>query len=104
MACSWLTGKQPSESDELHMSVMNRSSSVRNFFTTCDGIGSTAQVFDGAPEITLSLSLSRRWYMARQIDELLVHAVAQTLHDHHLSHGDCIYLLVEEIQKVLCCW
>ena len=56
MACRWLTGNQPSDSDVLHMSVMNENSSVRNSLTTSDGIGSRAQVFVGAQEITFLVS------------------------------------------------
>ena len=83
MARRWLTGKQPSESDVLHMSLMNGSNSMRNSFTTCDGIGSRAQVFDGAPEITFLISS-----MARKNEGLLVLEVAQTLEDYHLSHDE----------------
>ena len=55
MAGRCLTGKQPSESDMLHMSVMNGIYSVRNFFTSCDGIGLRAHVH-GASELTFLIS------------------------------------------------
>ena len=85
MACRWLTGTQPSESDVLHMSVMNGSNSVRNSFTTCDGIGSRAQVFDGAPEITFLIS---SMVYGETLEGLLVQEVAQTLEEHRLSRDE----------------
>ena len=42
--------------------------------------------------------------MARKIEGLLVQEVAQSQEYHHVSHDDCMYLVIEEIQEVLRCW
>jgi len=44
-----LCGRQPCCSDAFHMSVMNGSSSDRNFFSTSVGMGSSVHAFGGNP-------------------------------------------------------
>ena len=56
MAWRWLSGRQPSSSDVLHILTMNGRTSERNSFRICVGSGSNKQGLFGVAEIIFPIS------------------------------------------------
>ena len=60
IACRWDIGSQPSESDLLHISVINGNSSGRNSLRMVVGIGSNEHDFDFVDMIMVRISSELR--------------------------------------------